>query len=256
MSALRATLSCTRLQGLPKQGIIRPDADGYYSIVVGGLDVFNSAGAFYEHESAKALFAESSSLMRRICAGQLRGEYGHPKREVGMTDAQYMNRILTLEETRVSHHIRKIIIDSESVKDEKTGRPVTVIIAELKPAGPYAQALRESFENGFENVSFSIRSITTDSFENGIIVKRLMQIVTWDFVIEPGIKYAEKYKSPALETLSEQTIIPGNLVQLADYRKSRGLGIESGEMISVEEIAASLGWGGYATKPPVTSKSW
>lgn len=248
MSAQAAVYACTRLEGVAKRGVVKPDADGYYEIVVGGLGVRNSAGALYELAAGQRLFQASSSLMRRIEAGQLRGEYGHPKISPNMRPAEFFQRILTIEETRISHHIRKITL--KMMPDPQTNQMVMCIIAELKPCGPYGPALKEQLDNGCENVAFSIRSITNDSWENGILVKRLDQIVTWDYVVEPGIHLAEKYRSPALES-HERLLLPKNLVDLNEYRKQRGMGIESSG-ISVEQLMQDLGWDKVAANAPIT----
>ena len=83
MSNIR--FSCTSLAGTQKQGIIPKDANGYYDMVIGGLDILNSAGEYYDHAGAKELFQESSSFMRRVKRGALRGEVGHPRREHGQS---------------------------------------------------------------------------------------------------------------------------------------------------------------------------
>ena len=43
----RATFSCTSLMGTNKAGVLKPDENGYYTVVLGALDVYNSAGDFY-----------------------------------------------------------------------------------------------------------------------------------------------------------------------------------------------------------------
>jgi outer membrane protein assembly factor BamD len=48
--------ACTSLVGTNKTGMLRKDADGYYEVVVGALNVFNSAGEYYVYEKARQLF--------------------------------------------------------------------------------------------------------------------------------------------------------------------------------------------------------
>ena len=51
--------SCTALVGSNKSGVLKPDADGYYTVVLGALNFFNSAGHYYPLEPAEKLFADS-----------------------------------------------------------------------------------------------------------------------------------------------------------------------------------------------------
>ena len=91
MQTVRFT--CTSLTGTGKEGVIRPDENGYYDMVIGGLNMLNSAGEYYEYEGAKELFNQSSSFMRRVKRGALRGEVGHPRREPGQSIDSFMNRV-------------------------------------------------------------------------------------------------------------------------------------------------------------------
>ena len=117
-----ATYQCTALMGTNKKGSLKCDADGYYNVVLGALDYYNSSGAFYAYEPAKKLFDQSSTLQRRITKGVLRGECGHPKFQPGQSKKDFMMRVLSIEEQSVSHHISEVTIDETTVKD-KAGRP-------------------------------------------------------------------------------------------------------------------------------------
>lgn len=191
--------SSQALVGTNKTGTLKPDEDGYYTLVVGALDVFNSAGAFYPLDTAKRLFDSSSNFMRRVKDGNCKGETGHPKRTPGMTQTDFLHRVMTIEETNVCCHFKSFELNTTDVKDNN-GRPVVAIIAEVKPAGPQGPALKEALENKHENVCFSIRSLTRDVRQpTGIVNKNISDIVCFDWVTEPGISVAKKYHSPALE---------------------------------------------------------
>jgi len=136
-----ASYGCTALTGSNKAGKIRPDADGYYTMVVGAVNSFNSAGAYYPAEPAKALFNDSSSFQRRISDGALRGEMGHPRKLPGMTIRDFMSRCMDIQEDNVCCHFRRIWL--ESGHKDPQGRPVVAIMAEVKPAGPKGPALAE-----------------------------------------------------------------------------------------------------------------
>lgn len=254
MSALRAVYSCTRLQGTEKRGVLTPDADGYYEIIVGAVDVYNSAGAFYDFQSAKALFDASASLQRRIEAGQLRGEYGHPKRESGMSMRDYINRIMEIREDNICCHFKEIRLETGLVKSQGA-KPVIAIVAKIKPCGPKGPALQAQLDNPNENVSFSIRSLTDDQYVGNTLVKTLRSIICWDYVNEPGIACAEKYKSPSLESLDEQIVTEATITDLRKYRETHGVSMESGGL-GLEELLQELGWTGMARPPLPASARW
>lgn len=199
------TLSCAALT-VGKKGKIEPDSDGYYRIVLGGFNVNNFSGDFYPaDERVKKLFEPNSALMRRVANGQLRGEYKHPSPVPGMTKKSWINRVCTIDEAMVSHHIKELIVDYTSFKNAK-GEPVMTIIGLIKPCGPYGDALKASLENPNENVAFSIRTCSINKMNNGVYTRWVTDIATWDHVNEGGIDVANKYSSPSLEALNETEV--------------------------------------------------
>lgn len=191
---------CTALIGTNKVGKLASDENGWYPMVLGALEYENSVGDIYTLSSAQEFFKEGSSLLRRVQNGQLRAEYGHPKKLPGMTDRQYLERILTIEETKVCAHIKGIFIDFNNVKDPKTGRTIIAIRGLVKPSGPYGSYLREMLEDPDMNVAFSVRSLTMNRMVGFRQHKDFTQIVTWDYVTEPGLAPANKYSVPQLES--------------------------------------------------------
>lgn len=206
MAIVRYT--ATKLKATQKAGVLKPDEDGYYPLVIGGLNVVNSAGEYYVLEGAKELFDQSSVLMRRIRTGNLKGELGHPKRVPGMKEDEYFSRIMRVDEGNVCAHFKEVWLDSTyGLSKPSANNPKMVAIMGLvKPAGPHADVLKTSLENRAENVCFSIRALTEDHFIRGINHRILRSILTWDCVTEPGISIANKWDSPSLETV-ESTFI-------------------------------------------------
>lgn len=196
------SFGCTALMGTNKAGNLKPDASGYYKMVLGAFDAYNSAEQYYPVQPALELLHESSALMRRIQNGALRGELGHPRKLPGMSDRDFLMRIADIHEQNVCVHIRKVELLPSGMRDEQ-GRPVVGVIGELKPSGPHAATLQASLDNAAENVCFSIRSITNDRYEGGRYTKLLRAIYTWDYVNEPGMSVAKKWRAPGLETLQE-----------------------------------------------------
>jgi len=248
------SLSCTALLGTNKAGTLKCDADGYYTVVLGALDVFNSGGAFYPEASARHLFQQSSSLMRRIASGNLRGEYGHPRWTPGMSQDDFVNRVRDIYEPHVCMHIRKVHVDYTSYRNQN-GQPVITIIGEVKPSGPMGPALKEQFENKHEDVCFSIRSLTNDEFSGGRVNKHIRLIVTWDYVNEPGLAQAHKWNAPGLEShvdsdvkvldgkaapLTEQFILPGQFLAMSKRQAAMGVSMESEGGVSLESFVEAV----------------
>lgn len=197
--------SCTALAGTGKTGRLPRDADGYYTMPLGGLNVFNSLGEYYTYEGAKELFTGSGALMRRIKSGTLKGEYGHPKPAGPIrTQAEmevFAGRVMRIDEGNTCVHYSDIWLDFDNVRSAQ-GQKVIAIMGKLCPSGPRGPALEKSLDNPKEEVCFSVRAFTEDKVIRGIKQRELREIVTWDFVTEPGLDVARKYRSPALEAFN------------------------------------------------------
>jgi len=186
-----------------KKGILTPDSDGYYEVVVGALNSYNSAGEYYTSEGVIQLFEKSSHFMRRIKSGALYAELGHPKKQPGMSMEQFYNRVISIEETNVCGHFSEINLDFDFGKKnpQLNNNELIGIIAKVKPAGAKANALQIALENPKQNSAFSIRGLTENNHRNGRVERRLTNIITFDHIIEPGISVACKQYAPGLENL-------------------------------------------------------
>ena len=246
---------CQSLAGVNKVGNLKKDENGYYTVVIGALGMFNSAGHFYEYDQAKELFESSSSLMRRVSKGSLRGEYGHPRMEPGMKEADFANRIMSIWESHTCCQFKEIWLDFESVKDEK-GKPVIAIMAKVIPSGPHGPVLEKQLNNKDENVCFSIRAFTDDYMDGGIRHRVLKTIVTFDYVNEPGMSVANKYKSPALEGLYESSLTRNTLVQSA-RQGVVGIAQEEAIVMTRDELFQTMNWEGSKPKgSPSRKPGW
>lgn len=185
--------------------VLEQDANGYYRVTLGALDAFNASGDFYLKDGITELIEnESHSLARRLKAGYLKGEAGHPVFETGMTKAEFFSRNLRIHQPLVSHHIREIILTPTNQPSGLPGRGNVVLIEGwIKPSGIHGDALKKDLDNPECNVAFSIRSFTQDTVIGGVNIKKLAQIVTWDWVVEPGIQLANKFTKLSSEHLSD-----------------------------------------------------
>jgi hypothetical protein len=241
--------ACTSLTGVNKVGTLKKTPEGYYPMVVGALNVFNSGGQFYPiSNEVKALFDESSSFQRRVQRGALRGEMGHPKpgprsinpQEQRLRDQEFVRRNLSIYEERVCCHHMKIWLDFDSVKG-KDGKPVISIMSLVKPSGELGHVLEKQLENPHENVCFSIRSFTDNKVRFGIEERSLKEIVTFDYVNEPGIATAERWQSPALESGFEMEMSRAMLDRVIMDNRPEGISAES-IIVSPVALYNSLNW--------------
>lgn len=186
-----------------KKGILTPDSNGYYTVVVGALNTYNSVGEYYTAKGALELFENSSHFMRRIKNGALYSELGHPKKHPNMSMEDFYNRIIQIEETNICGHFSEIWLDTNFGKNHPNlnNPELIAIYAKVKPAGPKANALQLALENPKQNAAFSVRGLTENKFTNGRVERRLTNIITFDYVTEPGISVADKVMAPGLEQL-------------------------------------------------------
>lgn len=249
------SFGCTALVGTNKRGTLKCDADGYFQVVLGALNTYNSGGQYYPAGPAQGLFASSSAFMRRVTGGNLRGECGHPRKQVGESDREYAIRLNDIYEPNVSHHIRKVWLE-EGHRDE-AGRPIILIMGEVRPCGPRGPALKEALENRFEDVCFSIRAFTFDTPIMGVMQKHLRQIVTWDWVNEPGISAAHKWRAPTLESFqdTEFSLSREMVLVMASEERARGVSMES-DKSSIISLAQAMGWDKPTVAPRPRTAEW
>lgn len=248
----RVSYSSSALVGTNKAGILRPDEHGYFTVVLGGVNTCNSAGAFYKPDGVDQLVSESGILMRRLKTANLNGERGHPKRLPGMSDEEYLIRVRSIYEDNISHHISEVWLDKTSFIDPATGKNIIAFMGKVKPDGAnHGQALEASLRNPKQNTCFSVRSFTKDSFVAGRIHKLMREIITWDWVNEPGISIADKYSNPSLESFDDVSFSKKTVMDIAT-RKGSGLGLEC-SIIPVDDLLNSMGWG-MKTNTPLSMK--
>ena len=192
----------TTIKSTADNKVLEQDKDGYYKVNLGALNAFNSGGSFYTAEGVKSLINDSSSsLARRLKSGNLKAEVGHPQMTPGMTKTNFYIRNMKIDITNTCGHIRELILTPTNEPSGVPGQGNYILIEGwVKPGGIHGDALKKALDNPEENVAFSIRSFTSDKVVNGINIKKILQIVTWDWVNEPGIAKATKWKKLSIES--------------------------------------------------------
>jgi hypothetical protein len=212
----RVMFNNTILKGINKGGILKPDENGYYDMVLGALGVMNSAGENYVNTAvARRTFEENGTLIRRINQGLLRGEYGHPDPADSPNFLAFESRVRKIKEDRISHHISKVWLEEIEYK----GKKVLGIIGKVKPCGPHGKALEDSINNPEENVTFSGRYYSNVANVRGVRQREIHTVATWDFVSEPGIECANKYASPSLESIGDMMIDEAQMQAAVDQEE-------------------------------------
>ena len=192
-----------QLKELGKTGELPVDSDGYRTHIVGALGVYNASNIFYVLEEARSLFESSTQFMRRVKRHGLLSELGHPERQPGQSLDEFMARYIRIQEDRVCAHISDVWLgDSSMIKDSTNGFAVP-ILAKLKAQGPFGYVVEEALANKRRNTFWSIRSICDDFFSGGRHNRIIRRIIGFDFVSEPGIVHAEKFRTPGLEHFIE-----------------------------------------------------
>ncbi len=174
---------------------IEKSGDGYYKLAIGALNVCNIHGQLYVGtEKVLSLFkGDSSKMCNLLNRGMLKGEYGHPRQpNPPLSNNAWLNRNLAIVETATCIHWREIILEDTGQKGEN-GSAIYNIWGWGKPSGPYGPALEEDINNPNVNVSFSIRSLIKEVAVGGRIHRHIFELMTFDYVNEPGIHTASKY---------------------------------------------------------------
>lgn len=216
------TMGSVALVGTNRSGDIKPDEKGWYDVYLGALNFPNSVGAEYDVEPVRQLLMNDSIIARRIAKGRLFGELGHPRQLPGMTDKEYIARLLDLNEQCEVFTIKTITIDT-SAKD-KHGRPIIALRGLIKPSGPYRDVLQQKLDDPDINVNFSIRTLAQNYYQNGKLRKRVGNFITVDLVGEPGIDVADKYNAPSTESYLVE--VDGDTI-LSVAQNARSYGLES-----------------------------
>lgn len=252
--AERILFGNTVLKGINKGGVLKPDEQGYFTVVLGALGVQNSAGELYVDSTiARQTFESNGTLMRRINQGLLRGEWGHPDPSDFPNFMMFERRVRAIKEDRISHHISEVWLEEIEYQNKK----VLGILGKVRPSGPYGKALKDALENPNENVTFSGRYYSNLSNKSGQRCREIHTVATWDFVSEPGMETAQKYLSPTLESVDDTVFFREQLEEAARYEsqhKELAMSMESSGY-RAQDLIMDLGFKPKA-KPERASMRW
>lgn len=183
------SLSSVALAGVNK-GEIKREGE-YYYMCLGALNIFNSAGDYYDAEGSRAAFAESSAFNRLIVGGNMYGEDNHPKREGWMSDEDFYRRNDVVDVDHRSVFVREIFFIPNG--EICNNLPVIEIWGWIKPFGTKGPDLKAALDDPHQNVCFSIRCWCLDKRVNGVTWWAIDEPICFDWVPEPGLCVANMF---------------------------------------------------------------
>ncbi|MGL5648991.1 MAG: S80 family phage morphogenetic serine protease [Clostridium sp.] len=217
---------CTALVGVNKVGQLEQDADGYYHVTFGALELPNSIGIPYSYDLNKHVFEPNSIFMRKVMSGKLFSEVEHPEppikdpRHPDFED-QWVERSRQIDLRNSCGHIRSV--ECTPGTDPATGRPIWIIHGWIRPEGVQGNVLKSLLDNKHANVCFSLRSVIDTVYHKGVKVRVFEELITFDLVSEGGLTIATKYNSVGFEhfvTPSNKTVeIPVTMDSLVRLRE-------------------------------------
>ena len=186
-----------------------PDSNGVYkNMPVMVLGKTSRNGKNYDVQSmVDAITNKNSVFYKKLIAGQLQGEYGHPF----VIDEKDLPRIAMVDPTKVSHVIHRVYCGQTTEKGH------TIVYADIQPFGPYGKYLDDSFKDPHINTAFSLRSLVaqTGTASDGSINQRVTALITIDAVDAPGYAEASKVCVASEGVTIKIDNVNGNLKTLA-----------------------------------------
>jgi len=233
-------LTSIKARGVNKE--VKPDKDGYYYVTLGAYNCTNSRGDVYLADGVKAHIADPNSPVGKLLVrSRLRGEAEHPIREPGMTDSEFIIRNLEIRTDRVGFHVRSIdVLETNHSEGIPGVGNVVVIKGYVKPSGVFGDGLKQSLDNPAEDTCFSVRMFTDDTPRpDGTYLKRLRNIINWDWVNSGGIQYAGTMSGMAVES---ESIAMCDIEELKGTNLSTLVSTEDDDVISdvIEDLGRSV----------------
>lgn len=220
-----------KLRNTTKTGKLKPDENGYYDVILGAMNAFNSRNEYYAMEGAEKIFTGSSIYHNRLTSGKLYGEHGHPKPD-GMSREEYFRRLLEIREDKWGTFFKSVTLDDTLWKryPGMVTKGAIIIMGKVMPFGRYKDTVADGLANPDINFAYSVRSFTRNFQQANVTTKVMTELVTWDSVGSQGIPIAEKYNAPGLESDEEEVSL--ELLSAANKRiyteHPGGRGLESG----------------------------
>lgn len=212
---------------------IQPDTEGIYRgvpLTVIGMPSRNNM--LYDPQSlVHAMTNPQSKFYKDLTGGSLNGEYGHPVL-VGLAKQDALKRLSIIVETQVSHQI----VALDATQRTSDGKYI-IVKGDIKPFGPYAKHLCDSFADKHHDTCFSLRNLTSmpKRGNDGLFHKTVVAMITYDHVTSaPGYEIASKRAMTVGTESMECVSVEENVevftmgdVQIGDQAFQETIGYES-----------------------------
>jgi hypothetical protein len=142
---------------------LKPDQDGYYTVVLGDYSEQSLSGRKYSEDSI------TENFIRRAKRGPMYVELGYPNYE-GLTHPQKISRTMQVDENRMCGVITIGMLDG------------TKMLGKFKPMGPYGNFVRDLLCEPNEELCFGMRSIVKSGLWPWAEV---MNLATFDLIAAP-----------------------------------------------------------------------
>ena len=210
---------------------VTPNSSGIYKDVpVMVLGIPSRNRSMYDVASTvKQITDSTTSFNMTMTEGSLCGEFGHPFTQA--TQQQTIERMLVIDPTKVSHAILNV-----KTQPSENGKFI-LVTADIKCIGPYGKFLDESFRDNDRNTAFSLRSLTDKPVnQGGMLMKKMMALITFDAVGGSGYEQASKRYMPALEhNISFEAVMASKELKACIGMESNDVG-ELYDMLGVDRI--------------------
>lgn len=236
---MASKVTLTDLPNYKEKKLIKPDADGYYRILVGKYNVFTrSGGAFTPSEPIENLVFGDTFMAEALATGKLAGEANHPDFK-GMTHAEQLTRNNLIDKARKSHHIRNVELIKTDIPSKFSGFPNEVhVYAHIKPEGVYGDALRAELDNPNTNVCFSARAMSVPNlYIRGVKIHKNIALITWDWVHDQNIAGATTHGTMGLVTNSN---IEPDIDTLIELSKDTSGKVTNDNLIIIKQTITSF----------------
>lgn len=207
---------------------LQPDDQGRYTILVGGLNCLNNRNQMYISKGCEHLFQDSSDFMRRVQNRVLKGEVDHPELHADMTDEEIIKRLYQIPNKNTCCLHQEIILKPASNSD------FIGIYSKLSESGPHGGTLLKALQNPNEDVCFSIRGLSRNYVENGRLLRVLVDIITFDWVPEPGVPTSTKFNTPSMESFYQKRLTKGLIDKMLSKSAQKAYALEDNTLEALE----------------------
>ena len=149
--------------------LLKPDADGYYTVELSRLGRPDLSG--------RTRLPLTDTQVATLNTRPLRGEAGHPKPDFTIPADLWVQRCLDISENHVSHLLKDITVQTVPDEEGLDGK-VQLITAKMKPSGPASKFLQHKLDCS-QPVYFGMRSMVNERVGEPSVITH---VITWDFI--------------------------------------------------------------------------